>query len=640
MEKLFKIQMQPLRSQLFTKLRNGILIGLGIFATLAILFEIGLFATWHEKLSDTLYTQQQPPNDIVIIAIDDTSISEIGRFPWDRNVYAKLLEQLNSTHPPRVIGFDISFLENSDIENDAALAKSISDLKNTKVVLAAEMSDSRFLEPIPQLKDVTFNGYVNTISDSDGITRRVNLWEGGINSFSQQIASTYLSEVQEEKTTRINYLGNPGTFSTYSFIDVLNGEIDNSNFANKIVLIGATAEDLHDTQSVPTSAKMSGVEIQANIIQTLLDQSGKKSEANILTLVTIFMVSVVGSIIFVLLSPLMILIATFGFVIFYILYVIFSFDSGVIRNIIYPILAAVFVAVANVIYKYLTENAEKKFIRKAFSFYLSESVLNHLLENPHKIKLGGERKRLTVLFSDIAGFTSISESMQAHQLAELLNNYLTKMTEIVFKNEGVLDKYIGDAVMAFWGAPVENKDHALAACKTALEMQKTISENFDFTARVGINTGEMVVGNMGSDQRFDYSLLGDNVNLGSRLEGINKQYGTKICISQSTYDEVKDKVAVRKLDTVAVKGKKTGVPIYELLHMGRPTKDEIGFLDVFEKARKLYEKGEFAKALAVFKNVTKDYPNDQATLIYIERIKELIKNPPDHWDGVYHATSK
>ena len=194
--------------------------------------------------------------------------------------------------------------------------------------------------------------------------------------------------------------------------------------------------------------------------------------------------------------------------------------------------------------------------------------------------------------------------------------------------------------MAFWGAPVANKNHALAACKTALEMQKVIAQNFDFTARVGINSGEMVVGNMGSTQRFDYSLLGDNVNLGSRLEGINKIYGTKICISESTYKMVKNKVTARKLDTVAVKGKAKGVAIYELRHFGKLTKSERKFLDEFEAARSLYEKGNFKKSLEKFKHLSKNYPDDVPTKMYLERIPELIKTPPESWDGVYHATSK
>ncbi len=623
------------------KIRDAFFISLAAFIVLSLLFSLGLFNIWQEKLSDTLYTEQHAPDNIAIIAIDDASISKIGRFPWNRDVYANLLNKLNTNNAPYVIGIDISFLEKSNDKDDAKLANSIKNLKNTKVVLASELNNGNLLEPIDVLKKVSRTGVVNTIADTDGITRFTN------STFSKIIAESYSNKnFSSSEKIRINFLGKPGTFNTYSFTDVLDGKVSPEIFANKVVLIGATAPDLHDDQAVPTSAKMTGVEIQANIINTLLKNNAKKSETKTITLLTIFAISLLSTLTFIFLPPVGVVISAVGLIIIYILYIVFSFDTGLsaeagtIRSIIYPVLAIILSAVANIIYKYLTESTAKKFIRKTFSYYLSESVLNHLLENPQKIKLGGERKELTVLFSDIAGFTSISEKMQATELAELLNKYLTQMTDVVFKYDGVLDKYIGDAIMAFWGAPVEIKNHALNACKTALEMQAKIKENFDFTARVGINSGEMVVGNMGSNQRFDYSLLGDNVNLGSRLEGINKMYGTKICISQSTYDLVKNYVTVRKLDIVAVKGKKTGVPVYELIHLGNAAKKEKEFLADFENARQIYEKGQFKKALLEFNKVAKKYPSDPTSPIYIERIKELIKTPPEGWDGVYHATSK
>ena len=215
--------------------------------------------------------------------------------------------------------------------------------------------------------------------------------------------------------------------------------------------------------------------------------------------------------------------------------------------------------------------------------------------------------------------------MDPVDLAKLLNGYLTRMTNIVFANGGVLDKYIGDAVMAFWNAPIPNPEHAYLACKTALEMQK---ETGEFGMRIGINTGDMVVGNMGSQMRFDYSLLGDNVNLGSRLEGINKEYGTKILISESTYNLVKEKLLTRFIDTVAVKGKEKGVRIYELRETPAPAE--------FSIARDLYEKGEFAKAGKIFEKIIDDEPSK----VFLARCKEYIKVPTPGWDGIYHAKEK
>ena len=243
----------------------------------------------------------------------------------------------------------------------------------------------------------------------------------------------------------------------------------------------------------------------------------------------------------------------------------------------------------------------------------------------------------------------MAEKLEPEVLTKLLNGYLTQMTNIVFKNSGVLDKYIGDAVMAFWGAPLNEIGHAYLACKTAMEMQEEIIKLqkdwrkvgiTQFNVRIGINTGDMVVGNMGSDTRFDYTLVGDNVNLGSRLEGINKIYGTNLIISEATYSQINKPIVVRFLDTVVVKGKNKSMGIYEFRKFGAADEKENIFLNEFEKARKLYEKGEFKKALLSFKEVLKLYHDDSVTRLYISRCASLIENPPKKWDGVYLATSK
>lgn len=333
----------------------------------------------------------------------------------------------------------------------------------------------------------------------------------------------------------------------------------------------------------------------------------------------------------------------------YVIYAIYSFDKGIIVNLIYPTLTMVSGYITFVVYKYFGESAQKKYIKRALSLYLSGSVMQEILSNPAKLKLGGTRKTISVLFSDVAGFTTISEKLEAETLAQLLNQYLTKMTQIVFASEGVLDKYIGDAVMAFWGAPLDQKDHALRACSAALKMRQAMTEIQkdwfavgvnEFDMRIGINSGDMIVGNMGSDLRFDYTLIGDNVNLGSRLEGINKEYGTHIVVSGATHELVKNDVIARKIDTVAVKGKASGVPIFELRGLGRPTGQEQIFLDTFEKARNAYHEGQFKKALADFEELIKKYPDDFCTKLYIERCRHFYKFPPKNWDGVFHAKSK
>lgn len=653
------------RKLLVRKLIRGFLVGLAIFVLLNTAFSLNLFASWQERLSDSLFIARKPDPNIVIIAIDDKSIAKIGRFPWDRSTYAKLLTKLSDpTSKPASIGLDISFFEKSNDQDDQALADALK--KAGSVTLASEIgSDSQVLLPLDILNKEAKAGIANTNADSSGVTRFAKLEAVSIDNvhyqgFGISVAGTYLANINMPHayldnlsirfpSIRINFTGAPGSFISYPFSDVLNGSVNTRNFKNKIVLIGATASDLHDNQITPTSGNdlMSGVEIQANTIQTLLQQRFLVDESKVMTIVTIFAIAALVSSILVLLPLTPMIILLIILVISYICYIFVSFDHGVIRNIIYPLFTIILVGVANIIYKYVSEIRKKQFVRKAFSFYLSESVLSEVLSHPSKLKLGGERKELTVLFSDVAGFTSISEKLPPEILSHLLNNYLTAMTEIIFKYQGVLDKYIGDAVMAFWGAPIKEPNHALFACVAAIDMYEKVKEirhewikkGVDFDIRIGINTGEMVVGNMGSHQRFDYTLLGDNVNLGSRLEGINKEYGTHIVISESTFNEVKNKVIARKLDIVAVKGKEKGIAIYELIGLKTQNLD-VTFLNQFEVARSNYEKGNFKDAVKQFKYLNNEYPHDNPTKIYLERLKNLTKDKPKNWDGIFRAHSK
>ncbi len=241
-----------------------------------------------------------------------------------------------------------------------------------------------------------------------------------------------------------------------------------------------------------------------------------------------------------------------------------------------PVIQTGFAFTATVVYRVLTEEREKRHVRQTFSKFVSKSVVDELLKSPEKLKLGGEKKELTVLFSDIRGFTTLSERMTPEELVVKLNHYLQIMTDIVIHYDGTLDKYVGDEIMAFWGAPIPQDNHALLACRAAVEMIERLDEmNREWRGQglpvldigIGINTGPMIVGNVGSNSRMDYTLIGDNVNLGARLEGTNKIYRTHIIISEFTYEQVKDQVVVRELDLIRVKGKEKPVTIYELLDM-------------------------------------------------------------------------
>ena len=372
------------------------------------------------------------------------------------------------------------------------------------------------LKPIAKFQSASL-GAVNVIPGHDNITRQVPISiiisEGKIDNFGVAVLKKFkgidFSEIPAENGLfRINFTGPPDSFKSFSFVDVLEDKIDSKTFENKIVLIGATSPDLHDTQIVPTSygKSMSGIEVHANVIQTILNKKYLVEEGQKETVMAIFILSFLAFLsmqrIFFGLFLVPILIFT------YFIYSIFSFDQGVIRNLIFPPLGALITSVLVVIYQYLEESLQRRFIRKAFSYYLSDKVIEEITKNPENLRLSGARKEITVLFSDIAGFTSFSEKVEPETLHKILNEYFTSMTEVVFRNDGVLDKYIGDSVMAFWGAPVPSKNHAYLACKTALEMlDKSREHKFDI--RIGINTGEMIVGNMGSDQRFNFIKLCD-----------------------------------------------------------------------------------------------------------------------------------
>ena len=644
------------------KVIHAVIIGVATTAIFSTLLALGFFASWQSAASDKIFQPRGASKNIVIVAIDNNSIAKIGRWPWSRTNITDVLSQI-AKGKPAAIGVDVAFLDSESDSVDNQLAETIGSLGN--VVIAAEAENKGILLPIPALQEKASFGIANITPDPDGVARFAPLSATGPDGkiykhFTIQVLDKYYKALgktgiktenipQENGALRINYAGAPGSFTSYSFYDVLTGSVPPADFRDKIVLIGATAPDLHDNLITPVSSgiPMDGVEIHANIIQTMMDGKYLVSEPEIATIATIAIVAILLSTLLMFLPFYAAIFATFLVLGIYVIYAIFSFDAGIIRNLIVSPLAIIVTGTADIIYRYFSEFRQKKYIKKAFSYYLSTPVLSEILSHPENLKLGGTRQEISVLFSDIAGFTSISEKLNAEDLAHILNGYLNKMTGIVFANQGVLDKYIGDAVMAFWGAPLKESDHAYLACKTALEMfaemddirtewKKYGIEEFDI--RIGINTGEMVVGNMGSDVRFDYTLLGDNVNLGSRLEGINKEYGTKIIISESTYKKVKERVAVRKLDKVAVKGKKTGVTIYELRGLGTPTDSE--FLVDFEKARMLYEKGKFANALTAFKKLEREHSTDKPIKVYIERLNNLTKERPKDWDGIFKATSK
>lgn len=647
--------------KLKSKFTKTLVVSLSIALILTFLLFVGFLNTWESKVSDAFYHPSSTLDEIVIVAIDDKSLQELGRWPWPRNYFATVIDFLNQSS---VIGIDISFFEPT--EEDSKLSDS---LGNSNVVLAMEYTSFTYrneelygeslLKPTNTLgiQGMDFQtGYVNLYTDSDGVTRSFIPHISGIEDhdhFSMVIVDEYAGYTPDLKSSRmlINFYDVPGGYKYISFSDVYNNKTDSSYFKDKIVLIGVTASDLHDDAIVPISNQaMPGVEINANLIQSILTKDFLYYQDDISAIGLVFVFALLAGIV---LFRFRIHIATALLVLLsvvYIFYSIYSFDTGIIMNLIYPLLSTTLVYIPLVVIYYLTEEKSRKWITSVFGKYVSPVVIDNLIKNPDKINLGGEKRNITIFFSDIRGFTPISEKLEPEDLVKLLNEYLTEMTSIITKDQGLVDKYMGDAIMAFWGAPLDQPNHAEMACSSSLEMvdklkelqQKWKSQDIpSFDIGIGLNSGDAIVGNMGSSKRFDYTAIGDNVNLASRLEGLNKYYGTKILITENTNKTVKDKFETRKLDVVKVKGKKKPILIFELLSKKDGlSKKHLEFINLFEAGLDLYLKKKWKSAIATFQEGLK-LMDDNASHIFITRCKELIKNPPPNdWKGVWEMKTK
>jgi len=451
----------------------------------------------------------------------------------------------------------------------------------------------------------------------------------------------------------INYLGPPRTFPHYPIADILSGKIPPDTFRDKIVLVGATAIGIYDLRVTPFSSTFPGVEIHATVIDNILHRNflTHSSLTRFFDFCAIILFGLLMGLLIPRLRPITGMITAFLIVMAFVAVNVFAFFYfNLWFNLVYPFVTMTTTYLGITMYHYFKEEREKKKIRGAFQYYMTASVINEMLKDPSKLKLGGDKKELSVLFSDIRGFTTISETLTPEELVKLLNEYLTAMTNQVFHYDGLLDKYMGDAIMAVFGAPLTQPDHAKRACLTALAMMKELKRLQEkwkqegrpaFDIGIGINSGDMVVGNMGSEMRFDYTVMGDMVNLGSRLEGTNKEYGTNIIVSEFTYEMVKDIMCCRELDGVRVKGKVKPVKIYELLGEKKDQPECQEMMDVFSRGLGLYREGKWDEAIAVFQKVLAIRPGDGVSKMYVERCRNLREHPPAMpWDGVFVMTKK
>ncbi len=466
----------------------------------------------------------------------------------------------------------------------------------------------------------------------------------------------------------LNYLGpsgqsEEGSFRYFSFADLQYLAIRDDmtarekagqiydNFHNQVVLIGGTAGSLFDFISSPYSNAYPGVEIHATAIANML--SGNyltrlDSTLSILlfialTLLVCFLVSYLR---WWLAAPIVVVL-----LIGYVLAAFWLFNTqNIWLELVRPGIGMVAGLLAVVGYHYVFEQRSKRKIKNTFQHYVSPAVVEQMIDNPELMKLGGDKRELTVIFTDVKGFTSISEMMEPAALVKLMNDYLTPMADIIFEQNGTVDKFIGDAVMGLFGAPIPLKHHADAACHAALEMISRLKKlNVDWAKlgrpelamRIGVNSGQMIVGNMGSRSRFDYTVMGDNVNLGARLEPLNKVFDTSIIISEFTRKRLVDSFILRNLGSFRVKGKNEPVVCYELIGLGTPDDRTADLLERFAGGMSLFNKADFKGAFEYFKDLTADFPEDGPSKSYLTQVRALYANPPgDDWEPIHTMLAK
>jgi len=611
------------------------------------------------------------PADLLVVAIDEPSFQELKKpWPWPRSLQAKLVQRLAAAGA-RLIVFDIIFADPTKPEDDELLAQAFREAGN--VVLGATfevVKDPRFtrrilVTPLKSLqRSAKGVGLTMVTPDPDGVVRSFRLRLGGENTLPLVVAQLLKPESHfaPNLSGLINYVGPARSIDTVSFYQVIDPErpLPEHRIRDRVVLVGrmleasATPQAQADAFYTPFfgggGQLMSGVEIQGNILHTLLTGSWGwelPAAGRLGLLVAVFLLA---SLLLARLRPLVGLLVTVGAMV-----LIGGVSLGLffwVNVWVPPVLmmgGLGLVYSGHVLGHYFVEAREKRWLRQAFGRYVSPSVVEVITTNPERLELGGEEVEVTVLFADLEGFTQLSENMPPQILIRLLNDYFTPMTQIIMAYGGTLDKYIGDAIMALWGAPVALPDHALRACRAALDMHASTAElQTDWeaqglprvAARIGLHSGSVVAGNVGSRERFNYTVLGDTVNLASRLEGVNKVYGTRILLSEETCRLVKNVMLVRELDQVQVKGRAQPVTVYELLGP-LPSEGAPPWLDYFAAGLQAYRRQQWEEAFQAFGEVMLLKPGDRPTQVIQGRCRSYaVAPPPPDWQGVFILDGK
>lgn len=676
-------------------------------------FRIGLYGKKKNK-----------ENKIVLAEFNDESLKKIGRWPWTRTVWVKVLEKLK-TFGARVVAFDVFFSEperSRDGESpDTLLAKTFREFQQVpgnKILIPYSInvsgipSESDFKEvpsslypfmlnaqskghtppknhsisqDVYPLEEITSSGvalgHIEAQADPDGIFRHYYLISraDGLHfpSFALEAYRSYTGEkvnivlgpetqqdslvtergsfpMNRDGTIKVRWSGGIGDFPRLSIHELLEAKDHDSHYKNildnALVFIGSTAFGAHDFRYTPVSTQLPGVYTQMNMAAMLLEGNAFKPRAlsTQYSWYLLIFFSLVINLIQFFRNPICDIIAVTALSAgFFYLDANFFIPAGYEIRPFFCLLSLLGCYSWTTGLHFYRSNRDKRFLRTSFGAYLSPKLIEQMHASGQRPSLGGESGVRTALFTDIENFTALSEILSAKSLVELLNEYLTAMTDILLEERGTLDKYVGDAILAFFGAPVFFSDHARRACVTALRMQERLGELREkwsreeekwpspihrMRMRLGLNTGEIVTGNMGSIKRMNYTMMGDAVNVAARLESLAKYYGTAIQVSSETKEKAGEGFCWRRVDTVLLAGKSRPTTIFELLGHGEE------LISRFHEGLDLYRERQFTRALGLFEKslALEENKNNNPSLVYIERCRSFLKNPPEkNWDGLW-----
>ncbi|MEA2100268.1 MAG: CHASE2 domain-containing protein [Campylobacterota bacterium] len=658
------------------------------------IYSVEPFESFSLRFNDINFELQkkEPNKDIVFVAVDEPSVNQYGRWPWDREILAKGIDKLVEAD---VVLMDMIFSEPTG-EADYILGESLSGLNNsvcgfflrhnaTQKITDDELEvlsdssldllqsqfgeDSRKVFPsaddaeiniLPIMESCSLSGTFSTIRASDDKIRSYpiamhygddlypSLAIQGLrlkfNKDIKRIDDTHLKideltiDLNDKALVRLNFY-HKKQYKVVSFLDVVTGVIKPEYFKDKIVILGITEVGAGDIVSTPIGSipgPLLHYTFISNLLQNHLIVESKYITSIliiIMVLLPLILIFVIKKIVYRVILNILLYLLLYGYIRY-----IFVADMIYI-DLFYPLISLVFSMVVIEAVAFNIQEEKGKFMKDTFSSYLSGDLLNQLIANPDSLKLGGEKKELSILFSDIRGFTTISESMSPEKLIKILNRYFTPMTDSVLENGGMLDKYIGDAVMAFFNAPVDVVEHANASCTCALSMIEKLDKlNVELVAEgvlpikigIGINTAEVIVGNIGSDSKKEYTVIGDGVNLASRVEGLTKNYTVQILITEFTVAKLTKEFIYREIEPVKVKGKDEAVLLYELMSNTAESKK---LKALYDEALKIYKNGEFEEAEKLFTNLVQKY-DDNPSKYFLPLIKDA------HPWGVHKMTTK